>query len=536
MAEVFTKNLGKVCLTCDGYWDSTKSYERLCLVTVEYSDGKVEAYVSRKAVPAGVSPVKGNVTEYWQIIYTCAGHDGGGSDKKKYSLTINTNPSSATVKMNGIVVSSKTKEFDEGTTVTVEVSASGYTTKTRTYTLNDDITDTISLDAITTVKHRLTINTVPSGAFVYMNNSLVSSKTKEFDEGTVVNVRVQLSGYNSVTRSYTMNSDITDTITLSQVQPTTYIVTIGTPTPSNAVIKVDGVTKQAGDTIEVTAGTRITVTATADGYENYSQQFTINSNRTITPVLTKIPDVRVFTIDGNSDSFTKNVEWGTQQVVLDFVSLLNNESVNVVEVTSTGNLAAVINNNTKKITLSRIDSAAGINGTSSFRQTDDNKVIVVTISMNEEGEAVYTLTADGSSNDVTKNVNAAGGTINIPIVSKKTQSGVDTNVNYSISGNDFTNNNNVVSINVPQNTSTSSRTYTTTITQAESGNTLTITVIQAGATTYVNVEDIDGNELENLYFTADGIPCDYNGDPLSGATQVNGQNIYVKSNTTWNVI
>lgn len=156
--------------------------------------------------------------------------------------------------------------------------------------------------------------------------------------------------------------------------------------------------------------------------------------------------------------------------------------------------------------------------------------------MNSEGEAVYTLTADGSTNDVTKNINAAGGTINIPIVSKKTESGVDTNVNYSISGNDFTNNNNVVSINVPANNTTSSRTYTTTITQAESGNTLTITVVQAGVAAYVDVEDADGNELENLYFTADGIPCDYNGDPLSGATQTNGQNIYVKSNTTWSVI
>ena len=536
MAEVFTKNLGKVCLTCDGYWDSTKSYERLCLVTVEYSDGKVEAYVSRKAVPAGVSPVKGSVTEYWQIIYTCAGHDGGDSDKKKYRLTINTNPSSATVKMNGIVVSSKTKEFDEGTTVTVEVSADGYLNKTVTYTLNSDITDTISLDVIPVDKYRLTINTVPSGAFVYMNNSLVTSKTKEFAPDTIVNVRVQLSGYDTVNKNYLMNENITDTIHLYESAPTKYIVTIGTPTPSNAVIKVDGVTHQPGDTIEVNAGTRITVTATADGYQNYSHQFTINSNKTITPVLTRIPDVRVFTIDGNSDSFTKNVEWGTQQVVLDFVSSLNNENVNVVEVNSTGNLSAAVNNNTKKITLTIMDSAIGEIGTSSFKQVDDNKVIVVTISMNSEGEAVYTLTADESSNDITKNINAAGGTINIPIVSKKTQSGVDTNVNYSISGNDFTNNNNVVSINVPANNSTSSRIYSTTVTQAESGKTLTITVVQAGVEAYVDVEDANGNELENLYFTADGVPCDSNGDPLSGATQVDGQNIYVKSNTTWSVI
>lgn len=39
----------------------------------------------------------------------------------------------------------------------------------------------------------------------------------------------------------------------------------------------------------------------------------------------------------------------------------------------------------------------------------------------------------------------------------------------------------------------------------------------------------------NLYFTADGVPCDANGDEISGATQTDGQVINVVSNTAWEV-
>lgn len=56
------KNLGKVCLTPDGYWNRQKEYERISIVTDELTG---RSYISKKDVPAGVSI---NNQEYWQPV------------------------------------------------------------------------------------------------------------------------------------------------------------------------------------------------------------------------------------------------------------------------------------------------------------------------------------------------------------------------------------------------------------------------------------------------------------------------------------
>lgn len=56
MAE--TINLGKIMVTLEGAWDSTRAYDKYCEVSYQGS-----SYVSRKAVPAGTLPTN---TEYWQ--------------------------------------------------------------------------------------------------------------------------------------------------------------------------------------------------------------------------------------------------------------------------------------------------------------------------------------------------------------------------------------------------------------------------------------------------------------------------------------
>ncbi len=56
------KNLGKVCLTPNGYWDRQKEYERISIVTNAFT-GK--SYISKKDVPKGVDI---NNQEYWQPI------------------------------------------------------------------------------------------------------------------------------------------------------------------------------------------------------------------------------------------------------------------------------------------------------------------------------------------------------------------------------------------------------------------------------------------------------------------------------------
>lgn len=56
------ENLGKVSLSADGFWDRSKSYERLCLVTDKSTN---LSYISRKDVDGGVDITN---TEYWQRV------------------------------------------------------------------------------------------------------------------------------------------------------------------------------------------------------------------------------------------------------------------------------------------------------------------------------------------------------------------------------------------------------------------------------------------------------------------------------------
>lgn len=90
-----------------------------------------------------------------------------------------------------------------------------------------------------------------------------------------------------------------------------------------------------------------------------------------------------------------------------------------------------------------------------------------------------------------------------------------------------------VTIYVPSNGSTSTRSGR--ITATVQGDTSAQT-----ASANINLSQQAGNATLNvspttLYFTADGVPCDANGDEISGATQANGQNVTVTSNTTWEV-
>lgn len=86
---------------------------------------------------------------------------------------------------------------------------------------------------------------------------------------------------------------------------TKYTVTIGAPIDeddnviSNPTILVDEVEKQVGDTIEVNAGSTIIVKVTADGYEDFEQEYTINETQTITPVLTAVENPVYYTITVN---------------------------------------------------------------------------------------------------------------------------------------------------------------------------------------------------------------------------------------------
>ena len=57
----YTKLLGKVTLTCDGKHDSSKQYDRLCLVY----DNDYKSFISIKEVPVNISITN---KAYWQPV------------------------------------------------------------------------------------------------------------------------------------------------------------------------------------------------------------------------------------------------------------------------------------------------------------------------------------------------------------------------------------------------------------------------------------------------------------------------------------
>lgn len=71
-------------------------------------------------------------------------------------------------------------------------------------------------------------------------------------------------------------------------KPTTKYYTITViPTPSNAIVYIDGVQRTS---LEVIEGTEVSVEVTAAGYEPYRNRFVVNKDITITPKLVKIPE------------------------------------------------------------------------------------------------------------------------------------------------------------------------------------------------------------------------------------------------------
>lgn len=275
-----------------------------------------------------------------------SGGGGGGNDgqdtTKYYSVNVITTPSNATVTINGI--SSKNASFPANTRVTVVAKLSGYYDKTATIsaltrdeTVQIAFTDADKIPTPTT--YTVTIGTpYPANAKIYVNNTLYPvGSTLTVNPGTVINVKATADGYNDYNQNFTINSDITISPVLT-AGTTYYTVTIGTPTPPNAVIKVNGTVKNIGDTIVVPSGTSLVVTAEASGYQLYQDNITVNRNMTVAPVLIPIPTTNytyqvIVRVDGtpiNDATIVLTNQSTNQSVAANQISVPYNTSVGVV--------------------------------------------------------------------------------------------------------------------------------------------------------------------------------------------------------------
>lgn len=275
--------------------------------------------------------------------YDDGGGDSGGQDiTKYYTVTVIPNPSTARVTINGIT--GKEASFPQNTRVTIIAKLDGYYDKTVTIsalTRNENVqiafTDADKIPTQSTFT--VTIGQpVPINAKIYVNDTLYNPGDKlTVNAGTSINIRATADGYNDYTNTFVVNSDVTVSPVLT-AGTTFYNVTVGTPTPANAVIKINGVVKNVGDVITVESGTPIVVTAEADGYRPYSENITINKNTTISPVLTAIPATTytykvVVRVDGteiNDATIVLTNQSTSQSVAGNQITVSPNTSVGVV--------------------------------------------------------------------------------------------------------------------------------------------------------------------------------------------------------------
>ena len=127
----------------------------------------------------------------------------------------------------------------------------------------------------------LTVVTTPANATCVLtyNGESYTTKTLEVPVGATVSYSISYTGYNTQTGSWTINSDVTKTITLAQ---TTYTLTV-TTTPSNATctLTYDGVAHTA-KTATVVTGTVISYSVTHSTYGTTTGSLTMSRDRTLT--------------------------------------------------------------------------------------------------------------------------------------------------------------------------------------------------------------------------------------------------------------
>lgn len=278
--ELYKQDLGKVCLTMNGEFDPTISYEELCCVYVE-DDSTLRSFISRKPVPAGTDIYD---REYWQPI--CYG-GGSPTPSQYYTLRVITTPNDAIVLINGVAQKEITDRA--GTVVNIEVSKDGYETYTASKTLTHDETLRVTLEKESVETFTLYVDTVtPSNAVVKLNGSIRKQIT--VTRGTVVKVEANASGYKPYTNNITVTSDRHIDIVLEEIVVVYNTLTIN-PTPSNATVIINNVSSVGSVSKNYPKGTTINWSVLKDGYITKSDNLVLNEDKTINVVLEEIvPD------------------------------------------------------------------------------------------------------------------------------------------------------------------------------------------------------------------------------------------------------
>lgn len=295
--ELYKQDLGKVCLTMNGEFDPTISYEELCCVYVE-DDSTLRSFISRKPVPAGTDIYD---REYWQPI--CYG-GGSPTPSQYYTLRVITTPNDATVLINGVAQNEITTKA--GTIVNIEVSRDGYKTYIASKTLTHDETLRVTLEKEAVETFTLYVDTVtPSNAVVKLNGTVRKQLT--VTKGTIVNIEANASGYKPYINNITVTSDRHIDIVLEEIVVVYNTLTIN-PTPSDSTVIVNNASSVGSISKNYPKGTTISWSVLKDGYITKSNNFVLNEDKTINVVLEEIvPDKFTYKVNPTPSDATVEI-------------------------------------------------------------------------------------------------------------------------------------------------------------------------------------------------------------------------------------
>ena len=220
-----------------------------------------------------------------------------------YYLDIATIPADATIHytVDGQsmpnVTGTLSEEYDPGTVISMTITKANYRTETRSYTMNNHISETISL----TRQYTFTVNATPSDssiALTYGGNThnVSTGYSVVLDENTNIAITVSRNGYRTEAKSVTLTSDKTETFNLTKQY--TYTINVSKPTDANISLKLNNGSAQSvsnGYSVTLDVGTQIDVTISKDRYISQTVSHTLDRDITDSISLTRLYSYKVST-------------------------------------------------------------------------------------------------------------------------------------------------------------------------------------------------------------------------------------------------
>lgn len=233
-----------------------------------------------------------------------------------YTLTVNPTPSDATVLLNG--QSGRSITVESGTTVRVQVSASGYQSYDQNVVVDSDRTLNVTLDPIPVETYTVTVNPTPNNATVLINGQ--NTRTLEVPAGSNVAIQVSAPGY--YTESVSINNisqDETRNITLTEIppSPTPVYQFVVNNSSSDSSISVDseGETKQINYISSVTVDGQtsdVSVNVALEAGKNWLSINHDSTNKSVTVVVQQNTD----TTQGRSADITFTQQDSGEEIVV----------------------------------------------------------------------------------------------------------------------------------------------------------------------------------------------------------------------------